>query len=150
MGYETKLIIGKSTSLSTDECAEGDLILKDGQAYHPVLKDENGEHIKTGRQETYFQTIATIDLCKCGNSEINGIERTNPNKDHFWYWYDGDEEKKEDCYGAMLKPIPITDVIAALKIDSKNDDYRRLKWALALLESMQDDPEGITVLIYGH
>jgi len=41
-------------------------------------------------------------------------------------------------------------VVEALKKDAKDDDYRRFKWALALLEAMKDDSERLSVLLYGH
>ena len=41
-------------------------------------------------------------------------------------------------------------VITALEKDAANDDYRRFKWALALLKSMKDDPENIKVMLFGH
>lgn len=154
MGYETRLIIGKSSSLTGDEVEYGELIIEDGEAYRPMLKDEKGEFIKTGRKEIWFQVIAEIDLCKCGyNSEIHKIDRVNKDESHIWYWFgsgDGDTRVTEDCYGDKPKPVPIKDVVAALEIDAEKDDYRRFKWALALLKSMQDDPEGLTVLLYGH
>ena len=149
MGYETKLIIGQSGH-TMDESVYGDLIVEEGEAYRPMLKDEKGHYLKTGRKETYFMVIATINLCKCGSqSHIGKIDFTNKDESHFWQWYDGDERKTEDCYGDKPKPIPVSVVVDALRKDLEDEKYRRFKWALALLESMQDDKD-ITVLFYGH
>lgn len=151
MGYETKLLIGASSSLTNDESVYGELIIEDGEAYRPMLKDEDDNFLKTGKKETWFQLMATVDLCKCGyDSAINNIPHVNTDESHQWYWYEGNERRIEDCYGAKLKPAPLIDVINALKKDIEDDEYRRFKWALALLESMQNDSEKITVLLYGH
>lgn len=152
MGYETKLIIGVP-SLEMDEYAMEDLIIEDGKAYRPYKKDSNGELIKTGRKEVYFQVMAMVDLCKCGySSHISKINWKNTRDDIVWYWYteDGNTQIKEDRYGDASEPVDINIVIEALKKDVQDDDYRRFKWALALLESMKDDKEGIKILFYGH
>jgi hypothetical protein len=153
MGYETKLFIGREGHTS-DEMQSGDLVVEDGQAYRPLLTDDEGELIKTGRKSTYFMVYAEIDLCKCGySSAVSKLDQINKDESHFWEWYgsgDGNNAITEDRYGDKLKPIPISDVVAALESDEKNDNYRRFKWALALLKSMQDEPEDLKVLIYGH
>jgi hypothetical protein len=42
-------------------------------------------------------------------------------------------------------------VVDALEKDAKDNDYRRFKWALGLLKSMEDDAEeNLSVLLYGH
>jgi len=151
MGYETKLIIGRA-GMTENELAKGEPELDGGSVYRPTLKNDKGDFIKTGRQKTYFQTFATIDLCKCGsNSAIHNIDRVNKDESHYWYFYDGDTEIKEDRYGDEMKPVEVAVVIEALKKNIEKDEYRRFKWALALLESMKNDEEGgITVLLYGH
>jgi hypothetical protein len=152
MGYETQLIIG-SAGHTSDEIKKGDLIIEDGESYHPYLKDEDGNFIYTGRKETWFQIMATIDLSKCGSgSAIHDIDRVNKDESHGWYWYesDGNTRTTEDKYGDQLKPVQLQVVIDALKKDIEKDDYRRFKWALALLESMVDDRENLTCLIFGH
>ena len=152
MGYETKLIIGMS-SFTSDEFELDDLIIEDGEAYRPHKRDDSGEIIKTGRKETYFSVIATLDLCKCGyESNISKLDFKNTDENHQWYWYDGEEKTTTDPYGDKPKPLPVSVVLAALKKDEKEDSYRRFKWAIALLESMRDDKESdrITVLFYGH
>ena len=96
MGYETKLIIGVEYGTS-DEFKRGDAILKDGELYHPYLKDKNGEPVSTGRKETYFAVFATLDLCKCGhNSAMRKIDRVNHDENHYWYYYEGDNKIIKD------------------------------------------------------
>lgn len=151
MGYETKLYIGKSTCVSSDELKRGEPELDGDFVYKPYLKDENNNVIPTGKKATWFEVMAIIDLCKAGyGSEIHKIDRKNTDENHFWYFYEGSAEITEDCYGEKLKPVPIITVLEALKKDNENDQYRRFTWAIALLESMKYDKEELSVLIYGH
>lgn len=151
MGYETKLIIGTSSRNSEDEYVYGDFVIENGEPYRPFLKDDNGDVVKTGNRQTYFMVMATVDLCKCGHkSNIHKLDRVNKDESHQWFWYEKNDIVVEDCYGDKMKPVPISDLIEALKLDIANDEYRRFKWALALLESMKGDRENITVMLYGH
>ncbi len=153
MGYETKLIVGKQASHASQEWQEGELSIENGRPIYPILKDEEGKTLYTGRKNTWFYIYAEIDLCKLGSgSKIYSLDWVNKDENHFWYWfgYDGDLEISEDCYGNKPKPIPVKKVLDALRGDAKNEDYRRLKWAIALLESMENDKEELEVLIYGH
>lgn len=153
MGYETRLLIGRESSFTSSEIKCGDLILEDGEAYRPMIRDDKDGYIKTGRKETLFMIMAEIDLCKCGhNAHIHEVDRINKDENHFWYWWHGNERAAEDCYGEKLKPVPIADVVVALEKDVADDanDYRRFRWALALLYSMKDDPEKLSALLYGH
>jgi len=151
MGYETRLYIGKESSLTKDEIKKGAPELDGDSVYHPYLKDEHGDLVKTGRVETWFQVMAMIDLCKTGyETETSKIDWKNTDKTRVWYFYEGDISIKEDKYGEMFKPVPIETVLTALKKDNETEEYRRFTWAIALLESMKDDPQGLTVLFYGH
>jgi hypothetical protein len=150
MGYETELLIGISSSSASDEIKYGELIVADEEAYRPMMRNAKNNTIKTGRKETYFSIYATIDLCKCGGREINNLDRINKDTSHHWYWYTGNGRTVEDCYGDKLKPVPIIDVINAIEQDSFDNDYRRFEWALALLNSMKNDTENLSVLLRGH
>ena len=120
MGYEIKLIIGK-------EC-----------------------HADHGR---YFQIMAEINMCKVG-ADSHILETDYENKTGtplvYWYGYNGDTEINKDRYDMMPKPVPITEMHEAVFYDIQNDDYRRFQWAHALLSSMKDDTEGLSVLVYGY
>lgn len=122
MGYETKLMVGvKREKFSCDT-------------------------------ETYFDIYAEIDLCKCGySSAINCVRKHAKKKKVFWYGSDGNERVTEDRYGEYPTPVAIKTVIKALKKDCKKDEYRRFKWALALLEEMnKEEIEKLSVLFFGH
>jgi hypothetical protein len=151
MGYENRLFIGRSCH-SSDELRQEDLIISDGEAYRPYSRDDDGNTVPTGRKGIYFQVMAMIDLCKCGyDSEISKIDWKNKEMESvFWYFYYGSEETKEDHYGETPKPVIIKTVLDALRKDSEREDYRRFKWAIALLESMEKDSENLQVLFYGY
>lgn len=126
MGYETQLIVGKDT----------------GNSY-----SDGG---------IYFMVHAHVDMCKMGDSALFNLPWVNktPEKEK-WYFYspmgDGDTIVTEDRYGDMPRPVPIADVINTLREDVTKSDYRRFKWALALLEAMEkDSPEGLSVLLWGY
>lgn len=121
MGYETKLLVGK------------------------VCKgiDEAGA--------VFFMIYAQVDLSKTGSyshvSKLAAHHKGNPTV--YWY-FDGNTRETEDGYGDKPIPLPIGTVLEALQKDVKTDDYRRFKWAMALLEAMKDDKEQLSVLLYGH
>lgn len=152
MGYETRLLIGESSKSSGNEIKCGEWVYKDGEAYRPLLKDEKGHYINTGRRRTYFMVYAMIDLCKCGvGSKLHTLNRVNKDELHYWFWYAGGNEMIEDSYCEKLKPVPIKDVLEALRKDMSSDNkYRRFKWAYALLKEMSNDPEELTVLLEGY
>ena len=50
----------------------------------------------------------------------------------------------------IIATVDLSKYSYALKQDMAKDNYRRFKWALALLESMQNETQEITVLLYGH
>lgn len=125
MGYETQMIIGNATE----------------QEYKGVR---------------YFMTYATIDMYKMGqHTALYELDWNNKDPDEpVWGFYapagDGDTPVTSDRYGDVPKPIPIELVIKALEKDMENSDYRRLKWAHALLVSIQATIHGATVLLWGH
>ena len=120
MGYETKLIIGSTT-------------FNEGEA-------------------NYFMKYAEIDLCKIGfTSKITELDMFNTDETTSWYFYTNDDKRvTEDDYGCRIKPLPLHDFIIKLREDAENSDYRRFKWALALLEAMATDSEPKYVIAYGH
>lgn len=126
MGYETYLIIG----------SESDYV---------------------SEKKKYFSAEVTIDLCKLGNSAIDNLPRINKTPEVFeWKFFamcgDGNTPVLNDGYDIKLQPVPLSDVITAIKQDMLNTDYRRLKWALSTLEAIEKDsrPNEFSVLIYGH
>ena len=129
MGYETELLIGSKSSLT-------------------------GKDRLTGKDVTWFEIFATIKLCECDlDSNLLALDRVNKDKNWslFWFGSDGDERITTDKYDDRLQPVPIMDVINALKSDLKIEDYNRFRWALSLLESMQNNEyKNITVLLYGY
>lgn len=131
MGYETVLLIGEDT----------------GRNYG--MDD---------KKASWFQVHATVDLCKMGDSEIFNLDWVNKTpEDKLWYWYsptgDGNTTHTEDRYRDKPKPVPLDQVVDALRCDILNDDrYRRLHWALALCEAMLEKQggEGFSVLMWGY
>jgi len=126
MGYETQLLIGKDTGMEFQGA-------------------------------TWFQIYATVDMCKLGNSELFNLGWVNKTPDKkMWNWYaptgDGDTQFTEDRYGDRPRPVPLEDVVNALRADIRKDgNYRRLHWALALLENMQANAgEDLSVLMWGY
>jgi len=106
------------------------------------------------RQGTFFQVYAAIDLCKCVESNLLKMENVLTHSTKV-FWFppsgDGNTPVTEDRYGKEPKLISITDAISALKRDVATSDYRRFKWALALLESMyKSSEEDLLILLYGH
>ena len=123
MSYETRLIVGKTRSALNEK----------GTAW--------------------FEKMAVIDLCVLGApSSLLQLDWKNKNKEPQVYWYldNGNTQVTEDSYGDIPKPLPIHLVNDAVMKDMASSKYRRLGWALGLLEAMEDDPEGLEVLITGH
>lgn len=151
MGYEVKLIVGEQCH-TTDKLKRSENGEIEGESvYYPYERDENGEFIKTGIKHTYFMICAEIDLCKIGECNLSKALKVNHDKNHEWYWYDGNIETSSDCYGDKPEPISIHDCITALELDSEGSDYRRFKWALGMLKAIRDnDGHEMQVIWYGH
>jgi len=151
MGYEVKIMIGEiGTSASKLLREKNPKVESDGEIWYPHAKDENGDFIKTGKNETYFMIAAEIDMCKIGSSHLFKAlnKNTSDVSEYYWYGYDGNMRISEDRYGDKAEVATIEDCITALKKDVKESDYRRFEWALALLESMKDSE--MKVLWFGH
>ena len=120
MGYETKLIIGITT-------------FNEGK-------------------DNYFMKYAEVDLCKVAwFNDLNDLETHNLEEGTSWYFYSEDDNViNEDDYGRKLTPLPLMYYITKLKESMEHSDYRRFKWALALLEAMDIDSEPKYVIAYGH
>lgn len=159
MGYEIKLIIGKATSVKHREWVLSDEPYADGSGFKPKC-DAKGNILYTGRTECWFQVMATLDLCKLGyqkdalNDLIAQAHKTAKEQAktlfHYYYADDGNTKITEDMYGDGFWPVPVKEVLAAMKQSADAKTYRRLIWAIALLESMAEDREGLEVLFYGH
>ena len=127
MGYETRLIIGQQTDRSNCE--------KDNELF-------------------YFQEFARIDLCKLYRdysfSRFNYYNQDTAMKQGTAcsYFYDGDTSVIEDSYGIKMKSIDASIVLSLLK--EGDVDSRRVKWALALLESMLESTSDLQVLLFNH
>jgi len=157
MGYEIKLVVGKSGYSSREYEQQEQAELDGNLAWFPHKKDDSGHPIETGRTEIYFSTYGIIDLA-CPGADAHLLKLDWKNKEAgsvIWYFYQsGDTSVKEDGYGDSPKPVPVADVIEALekdleesKVDYTEKGYRRFRWALGFLKTMDDDAE---VLLHGH
>ena len=101
----------------------------DGSGF-PYLEDENGKPIPDGNKERYLSPFGMIDLKKCGDCNLLKIvsefgQELDENVYPFVYGSDGNSKIKKDCYGDKLIPVPLTEVLVALKEDTKNDKIGR-------------------------
>jgi len=161
MGYEINLLVGKSRLREDELQKDMDHPFEDGIG-HPYKKDDKGNYITTGRKQSWFQIMAQVDLCRLGyqddplNSFINSwheraIELKDREVTYFYGLGDGDKKITEDGYGTPIIAAPIKGCLEAMKQShNPSDPYRRFEWALALLESMEKDPEALEVVFYGH
>jgi hypothetical protein len=161
MGYEIKMIVGRSTPQMSDEWARSKTPYKDLSGFEPK-RDSKGNIVRTGRKLQWFMPYAEINLCKIGYREDDPLnklidethQKVNAgNKNHAFYFYgiDGNIEQTADRYGQKFLPVPVKTVLHAMKASQrKSEPYRRLAWAIALLEAMKDDAENLEVIFYGH
>jgi len=129
MGYETQLLIGEDTGPSNSDAGN------------------------------FFMVHATVDMAKMGDSALFNLPWVNktPEKEK-WYWYpptgDGNTPTYVDRYDDIPRPIPLADVVDALRKDCRDNDYNRhfLGRALALCEAMLKEPRGssFSVLMWGY
>src|SRR6056300_1619363 len=132
MGYESKLYIGELHKIEDCYKEDKENPFEDGSGF-PYLKDENGDLIPDGNKEQWLHLFGMIDLSKCGNCKLLEVvsefrQELDDNLYPFIFGSDGNTQIKEDCYGDKLVPVPLTEVLVALKEDAKRDDYRRFKW----------------------
>lgn len=125
MGYETKLIIGKT---------------------YPNLM------IESDKGKLYVAIIATIDLsCSCFTDTV--IDEGD-NKEAFIYSTSITVEEKieVDCYGKTLYAIDPIKVLNVMKKAHKKEYYRRYAAAIPMLESLIKDfkTENLKCILYGH
>lgn len=100
----------------------------------------------------YCELIAMVDLCKYykWSEKATNYPRTNC----YFYAEDGNKRIVEDGYGYPLKEISLDDAIEILdEAFCSGDNYRRLRPALTLLQSLKDNENQwneIVVLHYGY
>lgn len=111
---------------------------------------------------SYVSVIAMFDLCKMGSGgPFAEMRRRHPapaEPAFFFYGTDGDTRITGDPYGDNLQPLPLDEVVDALKAeialgDSCGDVYRRLMPAYALFAAMLHNRaqwSDVVVLHYGH
>ena len=157
MGYDTHIVVVQECSPMAEYQLDKTKPYSDGSGY-PAKKDENNHHIKTGRNEIALLDIASIDLCKIGDSHLNKVhgDALAKAKEHqtekFYYRYGSNNSKiTEDPYGDPLCVAPMADCLEALQKDCNEDGYRRNEWALALLTSIEDSDvsDKFSVAFYG-
>lgn len=161
MGYEIKMFIGKTTSvLRPEREIDPDEPYSDGSVFAPK-KDADGKEILTGREEVWFKIMAEIDLCKLGYQDdaLNRLitqshadAKADATHVHYVFGLDGNKEFKKDRYGHKMHPVPVRTVLRAMEEShpASPNEYRRTKWAKALLASMGNDGEELEVLFWGH
>lgn len=156
MGYEIKVIIGKSC-LSHPEWKQSSVPYSDGSGFEPE-RDTKGNPVLTGRTMQYFMPYVEIDMCKLGYdsdplNDLIGISfqlaRKNQQTVHYFYGSDGNIQITEDKYGAAMHPVPLKDLQTALNAIT-DMSYRRLKWLKALVDSMADDKEELQAMFFGY
>lgn len=110
---------------------------------HMVIKDN-------GMQ--YCELIAMVDICKYYKWSDKAIKY--PKTNCYFYAEDGNKKIIEDGYDEPLKEIPIDDALDILEEEFySGDNYRRLRPALTLLQSLKDNENQwneIVVLHYGY
>ncbi len=157
MGYELKLKIGHLMVARPEYKRQEKYVLDGDYAYRPMLKDDNGKFIPSGRTESTFLQVAMLNLCKIYDSNTYALAMKSKVKTkepkHVIKWFvDANNETDTDNYGDRFKTISLNLVIAALEKDVKQfPEYRRFHWALGLCKAIQEnDPEDLMVLFEGY
>lgn len=157
MGYEIKMIFGRAGTPSEEFERDLERPYEDGSGFE-YKKDARGNPVKTGRTEIWFNRYGQLDLCKLGSQDDSlnrlireSFKRAKQNDATVYFFYEGNKQVKEDCYGAKMWPISAKEVLEAVNLlPPESMEYRRLQWAKALLESITKDFEDIQCLFYGH
>jgi hypothetical protein len=155
MGYEIKLIIGKSLPSMAEIKRQTEPVIDNNTVYFPYVKDEKGDFVHTGKQEIDFLTVAELDLCKIGDGAllkliVKNQAKAKADKKNVHKCYQGDATLEKDCYGEPFLPEDLEKVIHAIEEDNVHEKYRRFDWALALLKSIHDtSPFQYNVIFYG-
>jgi hypothetical protein len=157
MGYELKMYVGKPGQRGAELERDKSKPFADGSGYD-WKRDAQGKPVPTGRTEVYFMVYAMIELSKIGYSgdplnrlvsEYFGKANAEAATVHYFYGADGNLAIKEDRYSAKMWPIPLAEVLEAMKASRKAEPFRRIEWAIALLEAMANDGE-MAVMFFGH
>ncbi len=129
MGYEVRMKIGRAIDYSND---------------------------KEEVNEISFLVDAEIDLSVIGGGALGKLvmksqtaAEENKKESYYFYGSDGNSRITRDNYDAPFSPVEIDEVIAA--IESDGDEYRRFKWALALLNSIKETTRNeFKVIFFAH
>lgn len=125
MGYESKLIVIKKSSLGADvDC----------------------------NNKEWAEKIAEVRLCVVDDEVFSKIQNYPITNSYYCEHLVGNPIL-EDAYGVQLREIPLNDCITILENADKKDHYRRYTIALGLLKSFStnDWRDGeIVVLHYGY
>lgn len=102
-------------------------------------------HIVESNNMRWCEVIASFNLCK---SDIDF--RKYPDTDSFFY--EGNKEIVEDCYGDHLKELTLQEAITEIENAIARYRYRRWKPILGLLKGFNEDEWGndLRVLHYGY
>ena len=97
----------------------------------------------------YGSLVAMFDLSRC--YAVSDKMRHYDKTDTCFYVTGAEEPVVEDLYGEPLKEIPLADAIKIVREAAENDEYRRLKPCLSLLEGFEPKEwRELVVLHYGH
>lgn len=180
MGYETRMYICEHADIRMEEfirVTDGEL----KGTFH-LFSEDTGPFDKyfyhDGNTKTYVKSltdvgyerfqaswgsiIAMIDMSKCSVGEFGELISISHNsvkslekgmaRGHFYCPGDGNKTIAYDMYDDPMYFVNAKEVLEALKVVVKNDDYRRFKIALSTLkETMKHfPPEYLKVLFYGY